>query len=98
MSFGRSRARRVEGGDQPVTFEDVAGIDEAKAELTEVTRLRAQLRAHPCHGCPDREDHARWADTWRLVSPGQVRRELPHLRVKHKDVWRDLVGAGRAPG
>ncbi|HEY8741030.1 MAG TPA: winged helix-turn-helix domain-containing protein [Candidatus Dormibacteraeota bacterium] len=43
-------------------------------------------------------DHARWADTWRLVSPGQVRRELPHLRVKHKDVWRDLVGAGRAPG
>jgi cell division protease FtsH len=36
MSFGRSRARRVEGGDQPVTFEDVAGIDEAKAELYEI--------------------------------------------------------------
>jgi len=30
----------------------------------EVTRLRAQLRAHPCHGCPDREDHARWAERW----------------------------------
>lgn len=28
----------------------------------EVSRLRAQLRAHPCHACPDREDHARWAD------------------------------------
>src|SRR5690606_8234043 len=25
-------------------------------------RLRAELRAHPCHGCPDREDHARWAE------------------------------------
>jgi cell division protease FtsH len=34
--FGRSRARRVEGGDQRVTFADVAGIDEAKAELLEV--------------------------------------------------------------
>ena len=36
MSFGRSRARRVEGGDQQVTFQDVAGIDEAKEELTEI--------------------------------------------------------------
>ena len=35
-SFGRSRARRVEGGEQKVTFADVAGIDEAKAELTEI--------------------------------------------------------------
>jgi cell division protease FtsH len=36
MSFGRSRARRVEGDDQQVTFQDVAGIDEAKEELTEI--------------------------------------------------------------
>ena len=36
MSFGRSRARRVEAADQQVTFEDVAGIDEAKEELTEI--------------------------------------------------------------
>ena len=36
MSFGRSRARRIEGGDQRVTFHDVAGIDEAKEELTEI--------------------------------------------------------------
>jgi len=36
MSFGRSRARRVEAADQRVTFNDVAGIDEAKAELTEI--------------------------------------------------------------
>jgi cell division protease FtsH len=36
MSFGRSRARRVEAEDQPVTFADVAGIDEAKEELTEI--------------------------------------------------------------
>ncbi len=29
-----------------------------------VARLRAQLRSHPCHDCPDREDHARWAERW----------------------------------
>jgi ATP-dependent RNA helicase HelY len=28
----------------------------------EIRRLRAELRAHPCHGCADREDHARWAE------------------------------------
>ncbi len=36
MSFGRSRARRVEGSEERVTFKDVAGIDEAKEELTEI--------------------------------------------------------------
>jgi cell division protease FtsH len=34
--FGRSRARRVEPSTQTVTFEDVAGIDEAEDELVEV--------------------------------------------------------------
>jgi cell division protease FtsH len=35
-SFGRSRARRYKPSDERVTFADVAGIDEAKAELTEI--------------------------------------------------------------
>jgi cell division protease FtsH len=35
-SFGRSRARRYEPGGDRVTFADVAGIEEAKAELSEV--------------------------------------------------------------
>jgi len=29
-----------------------------------VEKLRTQLRAHPCHDCPDREEHARWAERW----------------------------------
>jgi cell division protease FtsH len=36
MSFGASRAKLVAEGDTGVTFEDVAGVDEAKAELVEV--------------------------------------------------------------
>ena len=35
-TFGRSRARRIEGAQTKVTFQDVAGIDESKQELTEV--------------------------------------------------------------
>ena len=27
-------------------------------------RCATQLKAHPCHQCPDREDHARWAERW----------------------------------
>ena len=34
--FGRSRARLVEASEQTVTFEDVAGIDEAEDELVEM--------------------------------------------------------------
>jgi len=34
--FGRSRARRYEPGAEAVTFAQVAGIDEAKEELTEI--------------------------------------------------------------
>lgn len=30
----------------------------------EIGRLRADLKSHPCHQCPDREDHARWAERW----------------------------------
>jgi ATP-dependent RNA helicase HelY len=30
----------------------------------EIGRLRADLKSHPCHQCPEREDHARWAERW----------------------------------
>ena len=30
----------------------------------EIAAARAALKAHPCHGCDDREDHARWAERW----------------------------------
>lgn len=37
------------------------------ADDAEISRLRAALRRHPCHGCEDRENHARWAERyWRL--------------------------------
>ncbi|MGI8666217.1 MAG: DEAD/DEAH box helicase [Jatrophihabitans sp.] len=32
------------------------------ADDSELASLRAELRAHPCHGCNDREEHARLAE------------------------------------
>jgi ATP-dependent RNA helicase HelY len=30
----------------------------------EADRIRRELKTHPCHACPDREEHARWAQRW----------------------------------
>jgi len=39
----------------------------AAADDPELELLRVRLRAHPCHACPQREEHARWAERrWRL--------------------------------
>ncbi|GGL23979.1 DEAD/DEAH box helicase [Phycicoccus endophyticus] len=40
-----------------------------------VDHLRRQLRDHPCHECPKREDHARWAERW-----WRLRRETTGLQ------------------
>ncbi|MFF1254262.1 DEAD/DEAH box helicase [Pseudarthrobacter sp. NPDC058329] len=41
-----------------------------------IADLRRALRAHPCHGCSEREDHARWSERWwklRRETDGLVR-------------------------
>ncbi|MEO6501902.1 MAG: helicase-related protein, partial [Jatrophihabitantaceae bacterium] len=47
------------------------------ADDTELADLRAALRAHPCHGCHDREEHARWAER-----ASRLRRENDQLRQR----------------
>jgi ATP-dependent RNA helicase HelY len=34
----------------------------APGDDAEIALLKVQLRQHPCHACPDREEHARWAE------------------------------------
>jgi len=36
----------------------------ADAVTEEIGGLRRRMRQHPCHACPDRDDHARWAERW----------------------------------
>ncbi|PZU43091.1 MAG: RNA helicase [Arsenicicoccus sp.] len=47
----------------------------------QVEELRAALAAHPCHSCPEREDHARWSARW-----WTLRKETDDLqrRVTHR--------------
>jgi ATP-dependent RNA helicase HelY len=46
-------------------------------EDEEVTRMRADLRAHPCHRCPDREIHSRYAER-------AVRLERENQRIQER--------------
>jgi ATP-dependent RNA helicase HelY len=49
----------------------------AAADDAELASLRRRLRAHPCHGCDEREDHARWAERW-----ARLRRETDTLEKR----------------
>ncbi|KAB1660175.1 DEAD/DEAH box helicase [Pseudoclavibacter chungangensis] len=47
---------------------DEPRMHEARERRTaRLDELRTQMRHHPCHACPEREQHARWAERyWRL--------------------------------
>ncbi|MGQ0624997.1 MAG: DEAD/DEAH box helicase [Sporichthyaceae bacterium] len=49
----------------------------AATEDPEIERLRRELRAHPVHGCPEREDHARWRERHR-----RLERDAAKLRAQ----------------
>ena len=51
--------QRTEG----LTWSQPRGKADAATD-TELQALRSQLRHHPCHGCDEREDHARWAQRY----------------------------------
>ncbi|MDN5893408.1 MAG: DEAD/DEAH box helicase [Nocardioides sp.] len=40
------------------------GPGKGDRESDEIAQLRREMKAHPCHECPDREDHARWGERW----------------------------------
>jgi ATP-dependent RNA helicase HelY len=43
------------------------GHDTASADEMDLTVLRKAIRAHPVHGCSDREEHLQWARRWRRL-------------------------------
>ncbi|MET0189058.1 MAG: helicase-related protein, partial [Pseudonocardia sediminis] len=58
------------------------------AEDPELATLRRALRAHPCHGCDDREAHARWAERY-----ARLDRETEQLRDKVRMTTHSLARA-----
>jgi ATP-dependent RNA helicase HelY len=43
---------------------DGGGRDGGDSSGGDIAELRRKLRRHPCHGCPDREQHARYAERY----------------------------------
>jgi ATP-dependent RNA helicase HelY len=41
-----------------------ADWERAAPDAAEVAKLRKRMRRHPCHDCPDREEHARFAERY----------------------------------
>jgi ATP-dependent RNA helicase HelY len=54
----------MHGEEGPPSSRSRSGDVITHADDPELQEMRAQLRAHPCHGCSDREDHARWAERY----------------------------------
>ena len=63
---GKDVGMRRDLGQRATTLLAEAGSDLTQSRHPksddEVARLRNEIRAHACHGCQDREYHARWAE------------------------------------
>src|SRR6478735_6576841 len=57
-------------------------------EDPELATLQRALRAHPCHGCTDREAHARWGERY-----SRLDRETEQLRQKVRSTTHSLARA-----
>ncbi|PWD49712.1 RNA helicase [Serinibacter arcticus] len=57
---GSARERDRAGGPGSIGSAENAAHETPGSESS-IARLRSALRQHPVHGCPEREDHLRWA-------------------------------------
>ncbi len=58
----RDLASSLRALDLPMPARPRRKASSGSGDDAQVQRLRVALRAHPCHGCPDREQHMRWAE------------------------------------
>ncbi|HTX27125.1 MAG TPA: DEAD/DEAH box helicase [Streptosporangiaceae bacterium] len=64
---GEDLASHARDGDSRTRRGDRARGGAASDPGDEVAELRRRMRRHPCHDCPDREDHARYAGRYRRL-------------------------------
>jgi len=55
----------------------------------QLDELRRRLRAHPCHACPEREEHARWANRWATLE-AEHERLLQRIENRTSSIARDF--------
>jgi len=73
----RELRARERAGDRAATL----SAAQRRERAAELERIRGRLRAHPCHSCPDREEHARWADRWWRLRE-ETDRTIAHIRSR----------------
>ena len=67
LEYSGIRRRLSEVEKQRIGGEEHGSHTARERRSKELAELRAEMKAHPCHDCPKREDHARWAERyWRL--------------------------------
>ncbi|MCW1248770.1 DEAD/DEAH box helicase [Acaricomes phytoseiuli] len=66
---GAARSDHDRGANRRLGVPRDSGVEQ------EIAALRRRLRAHPCHGCNEREVHARWSERW-----GRLNRETESLK------------------
>jgi ATP-dependent RNA helicase HelY len=52
----------ADGSDRPGRRAGAGRSRNGAVDDHELEQLRGSMRRHPCHKCPDREEHARWAE------------------------------------
>ena len=75
-----SSLRELDLGEEPAFVTARLGAeepDEPAGPDAEIIRLRNELRSHPVHDCPDREQHMRWAER-----ADRLRRESAGLKQR----------------
>ncbi|PFG31412.1 DEAD/DEAH box helicase [Paramicrobacterium agarici] len=75
--FAAYAALRRELTDLERKSAQVHSMSRAKRDKRQkrIAELQKRMRQHPCHRCPDRESHARWAERW-----WRLRRETDQLK------------------
>lgn len=63
--------------------------DHTVSEDVEINRLRKALRAHPCHGCNEREVHARWYDR-EFVSKKEIHKLEDQISAKTSSISKEF--------
>ena len=58
------RSGDLEGGTKRTRTRPSRSQAHRDSAIENLERLRHEMRSHPCHGCPDREEHARVGRKW----------------------------------
>lgn len=58
------RAGDLEDGTRRARTRSGRAQARRNSAIEDLERLRHEMRSHPCHGCPDREEHARVGRKW----------------------------------